>query len=64
MLYANALSEKDAQELDQLYTLIQTKTTTVLGYPVAMDFDYTELYRFNYCLPIFQWNYKMFLACR
>ena len=46
MLYANALSEKDTQELDQLYALIQNKTATVLGYPVAMDFDYSELYRF------------------
>jgi len=46
MRYANALSEKDTQELDQLYANIQAKTATVLGYPVAMDFDYSELYRF------------------
>lgn len=46
MQYAKPLTTEDTQELEKLYETIQSKTATVLGYPVAMDFDYSELYRF------------------
>ena len=46
MQYAKPLTLEDTEVLEKLYEKIQTKTATVLGYPVAMDFDYSELYRF------------------
>jgi histidine decarboxylase len=46
MQYAKPLTMEDSLELEKLYEKIQSKTATVLGYPVAMDFDYSELYRF------------------
>jgi len=46
MQYAKPLTTEDALELEKLYEKILSKSETVLGYPVAMDFDYSELYRF------------------
>ena len=40
------LSEKDRQQLDQIYKEIQEHTDEFLGYPVSKDFDYSELMRF------------------
>ncbi len=46
MQYAKLLTKDASEELEKLYEKIQSKTATVLGYPVAMDFDYSELFRF------------------
>jgi histidine decarboxylase len=46
MQYAKPLSKADNEVLEKLYEKIQLKATTVLGYPVAMDFDYSPLYHF------------------
>ncbi len=46
MQYAKLLTKDASEELERLYEKIQSKTATVLGYPVAMDFDYSELFRF------------------
>lgn len=46
MQYAKPLTNEDKEELEKLYEKIQLSTSTVLGYPVAMDFDYSPLFPF------------------
>ncbi|RZK41815.1 MAG: histidine decarboxylase [Pedobacter sp.] len=40
------LSAEDLKILDELYAKIERNTNNFLGYPVAKDFNFSELYRF------------------
>ena len=44
--YPKSISEKDKDRLARLFTEIEGSTPYNIGYPVAKDFDYSELYHF------------------